>query len=159
MRPAFVAAVAGREITATLRDSRAVLANLLIPLVVLPLVLLGLPLLIGGLFGREAVSDSVIGVEGLARLPDPFVRALRDGNIRPLEVADAEAAVRSEQVTSALRVPQDFTSRLAAGDAELVADAVAAHHVARHARDVERLAARVAFQDRRDLDRERAAPL
>ena len=52
MRPGFIAAVAGREITATLRDSRAVLANLLIPLVVLPLVLLGLPLLIGGLFGR-----------------------------------------------------------------------------------------------------------
>ena len=120
IRLAYVAAVAGREITATLRDSRAVLANLLIPLVVLPVVLLGLPLVVGGLFGRAAVSDSVVGVEGLARLPDPFVQALRGGNIRPLAVTDAETAVRSEQVTSALRVPRDFASRLAAGDAELV---------------------------------------
>ena len=125
MRPApirlpYVAAVAGREITATLRDSRAVLANLLIPLVVLPIVLLGLPLLIGGLFGREAVSDSVVGVEGLARLPDGLVRALEAGNIQPLAVDSAEAAVQSERVTSALRVPRHFAARLRRGDAELV---------------------------------------
>ena len=36
-----------------------------------------------------------------------------------------------------------------ARDAELVADAVAAHHVARHAGDVERLAAGVALEDAR----------
>src|SRR5829696_5981773 len=40
-----------------------------------------------------------------------------------------------------------------ADDAELVRDAVAAEHVASHARNVERLAARVALHDRRDLDR------
>ena len=163
MRPGFIAAVAGREITATLRDSRAVLANLLIPLVVLPLVLLGLPLLIGGLFGREAVSDSVVGVEGLARLPDPFVQALRDGNIRPLAVDDAEAAVRSEQVTSALRVPQDFASRLEAGDAELVffrkSGGLRAELVDRHqqlvARAGELKASRERLIDTQDAERRR----
>ena len=40
-----------------------------------------------------------------------------------------------------------------ADDAELVGDAVAAEHVARHARHVERLAAGVALHDRGDLDR------
>ena len=44
-------------------------------------------------------------------------------------------------------------------DAELVRDAVAAHHVARRARDVERLAAGVALQDRGDLDGRRAVVL
>src|SRR2546429_97547 len=40
-----------------------------------------------------------------------------------------------------------------ADDAELVGDAVAAQHIAREARDLERLAARVALHDRGDLDR------
>src|SRR5437773_2635395 len=40
-----------------------------------------------------------------------------------------------------------------ADDAELVRDAVAAEHVARGARDVECLAAGIAFHDRGDLDR------
>ncbi len=43
-----------------------------------------------------------------------------------------------------------------ARDAELVTDAVAAEHVARRARDVERLAAVVALQQARDLDGRRA---
>src|SRR5690242_19013514 len=46
-----------------------------------------------------------------------------------------------------------------ARDAELIRDAVAAHHVARHARDVERLAAGIPLQDRGDLDRRRALVL
>src|SRR5262245_56173000 len=41
-------------------------------------------------------------------------------------------------------------------DAELVADAVAAEHVARDARDLQLLAARIALHDRRDLDGRRA---
>ena len=39
---------------------------------------------------------------------------------------------------------------------KLVADAVAAHHVARHARNVQRLATRVALQDGGDFHRRRA---
>src|SRR5205823_2698849 len=46
-----------------------------------------------------------------------------------------------------------------ADDAELVGDAVAAQHVAREARDLQRLAARVALHDRGDLDRRAALVL
>ena len=46
-----------------------------------------------------------------------------------------------------------------AGHAEFVGDAVAAHHVARHAGNVERLAARIALEDRCDLDRRAALVL
>ena len=49
-----------------------------------------------------------------------------------------------------------FEVHQVARHAELVADAVAAHHVARQAGDVERLAAVVALEDRGDLDRGRA---
>jgi sodium transport system permease protein len=119
VRPPFVFAVAAREILSTLRDRRAVLANLLIPLIVLLLVILGLPLLLGGLFGREAVTQSEVGAEGLGRLPAALVRALEEENITLLEVPDAEAAVRSERVAAALAVPPGFAARLRAGSAPL----------------------------------------
>ncbi len=119
MRPGFIWAVAYREILATLRDHRAVLANLLIPLVVLPLVMLGLPLVLGGLFGREALQDSTVGVEGLGRLPAAFVKTLERGNIRLVAVEKAEAAVRSEEVVAAFQVPRGFSQKLTDGTASL----------------------------------------
>ena len=120
MRPGLVWAVARREVLATLRDHRAVLANLLIPLVVLPLVMLGLPLLLGGLFGREAVQETTVGAEGWERLPPAFVQTLKRKNIELIAVQNAEAAVRSDRVTGAFRVPQGFTAKLRAGTAPLV---------------------------------------
>lgn len=119
MRAGFVLAVARREVLATLRDHRAVLANLLIPLLVLPLVMLGLPLLIGGLLGQQASLETEIGVEGRAALPEALADALRAENLRLVPVADAEAAVRSERVSGALRVPPDFGAQLDAGAAPL----------------------------------------
>ena len=120
MRPGLVWAVARREVLATLRDHRAVLANLLIPLVVLPLVMLGLPLLLGGLFGREAVQKTTVGAEGLERLPPAFIQTLKRKNIELIAVQNAEAAVQSDRVTGAFRVPQGFTAKLRAGTAPLV---------------------------------------
>ncbi len=113
-------AVAYREVLSTLRDHRAVLANLLIPLVVLPLVMLGLPLLLGGLFGREALKDTAVGAEGLARLPAAFVKTLERENIRLVAVNDAEVSVRDETFAAAFRVPQGFTAQLRDGTAPLV---------------------------------------
>ena len=54
--------VAHKEILSTLRDRRAILSNLLIPLLILPLVMLGLPLLIGGLFEREQETVTEVAV-------------------------------------------------------------------------------------------------
>lgn len=120
MRPGFIAAVAGREILSTLRDGRAVLANLLIPLLVLPLVTLGLPLLIGGLLGRETVNVSQIGAQGLENLPPALVRTLQEKNIKLVAVQDAAQAVRSERLPGALEVPNNFTAALERGNAPLV---------------------------------------
>jgi len=119
VRPTLVFAVARREILSTLRDHRAVLANLLIPLLILPLVMLGLPLLLGGLFGREASTLSEVGAQGLRHLPAALVRTFKNENIRLVAVPDAAAAVRSERVVAALEVPPDFSARLEAGDAPL----------------------------------------
>jgi len=119
VRPPFVFAVAGREILSTLRDHRAVLANLIIPLLVLPLVMLGLPLVIGGLFGREAVTESEVGTEGLERLPAALITTLEGENIRLIAVPDAAEAVRSEAVVAALEIPATFAAQLRNGSAPL----------------------------------------
>lgn len=119
MRPGLIAAVASREILSTLRDVRAVLANLLIPLLVLPIVTLGLPLLIGGLLDRETVTVSRIGAEGMGQLPPALVRTLERQTITLVGVPDAEQAVRSERFSGALEVPADFTARLERGSAPL----------------------------------------
>ena len=116
----MVWAVAYREVLSTLRDHRAVLANLLIPLVVLPLVMLGLPLVLGGLFGREALKDTTVGAEGLARLPAAFVKTLERENIRLTAAKDASASVRDETFSAAFRVPPGFTAKLREGTAPLV---------------------------------------
>jgi len=119
VRPRFVFAVAGREVLSTLRDRRAVLANLIIPLLVLPLVMLGLPLVLGGLFAQEAGRSSEVGVEGRERLPPGLVRALEGANIHLTAVEDAAAAVRSDRVAVALAVPPGFAVRLREGSAPL----------------------------------------
>lgn len=119
MRPRFVFAVAGREVLSTLRDRRAVLANLIIPLLVLPLVMLGLPLVLGGLFAQEAERSSEVGVEGLERLPKGLVRTLEEANIHLTAVEDAAAVVRSDRFVVALAVPPGFAARLREGGAPL----------------------------------------
>ena len=53
MRPGIVARLARKEIVSTLRDTRAIISNLLIPLLLVPVMMLGLPLLLGGLLERE----------------------------------------------------------------------------------------------------------
>ena len=52
MRPQHIWVIAKKEIVSTLRDRRALLSNILIPLLLLPVIMLGLPLLLGGLFER-----------------------------------------------------------------------------------------------------------
>mmetsp|Transcript_41417 Transcript_41417/g.97041 ORF Transcript_41417/g.97041 Transcript_41417/m.97041 type:complete len:470 (+) Transcript_41417:1594-3003(+) len=75
-----------------------------------------------------------------------------------------DASLRAAQnqrvdVVRALIGVHDLQVDEVAGDAELVADAIAAEHVAREAGDVQALAAAVALHDGRDLDGRRALVL
>src|SRR5438045_9117673 len=70
-----------------------------------------------------------------------------------LDSCNGAAEDQRMDVVRALVGVHDFEVDEVPDDAELVRDAVAAEHVARHACDVERLAARIPFHDRRDLDR------
>lgn len=115
MRPALVLRVAAKEILSTLRDQRAIISNLLIPLIVLPVVMLGLPLLLSGLFQREQSTVTTVGIAGRANLPPQLASLLKAQNVGLEAVEDPEAAVRDGTVPVAIRVPPDFASRLASG--------------------------------------------
>ena len=111
----MIGRVASKEILSTLRDQRAILSNLIIPLIVLPVIMLGLPLLLGGLFQREQTTVTSVGVLGEANLPPALKALLEKQNVRLTSVADPETAVRDGTVAVAISVPAGFASSVAAG--------------------------------------------
>lgn len=115
MRPAMAWAVARKDVLTTVRDRRAIISNLLIPVLVLPTIMLGLPLLLGGLFEREQASLTPIAIEGQASLPDALRSALEAERVELIGVGDALAQVRDDEVSAALQVPDGFAEEVEAG--------------------------------------------
>ena len=121
MRWSFVRRIAAKEILSTLRDHRAIVSNLIIPLVLLPVIMLGLPLLLGGLFQREATTVTELAVQGAEHLPAELVAAIEAQAAVLVVVDDAEAAVRGDGYPAGLIVTPGFADRVAAGGrAEIV---------------------------------------
>lgn len=108
-------AVARKDVLTTVRDRRAIISNLLIPVLVLPTIMLGLPLLLGGLFEREQASLTPIAIEGQASLPDALRSALEAERVELIGVGDALAQVRDDEVSAALQVPDGFAEEVEAG--------------------------------------------
>ncbi|NBC96884.1 MAG: ABC transporter permease subunit [Deinococcus-Thermus bacterium] len=117
MRAAMAWAVARKEILSTIRDRRAIISNLLIPVLLLPTIMLGLPLVLGGLFQREQASQTPVAIEGAAHLPSDLREAIEAQRVDITETDDALTLVRDDEVSAALRVPEDFEARVGAGEA------------------------------------------
>jgi len=110
-------AVARKEILSTIRDRRAIISNLLIPVLLLPTIMLGLPLVLGGLFQREQASQTPVAIEGAAHLPSDLREAIEAQRVDITETDDALTLVRDDEVSAALQVPEDFEARVGAGEA------------------------------------------
>ena len=116
MRPRMIRRVAAKEVLSTLRDTRAIISNLLIPLILLPVIMLGLPFLLGGLFQREAITVTPLGILGLEHAP-PELLELIEAQAATLErVDDPEGAVRDDRYPAAITVPAGLSEALAAGE-------------------------------------------
>jgi sodium transport system permease protein len=109
-------AVARKEILSTVRDRRAIISNLLIPVLLLPTIMLGLPLVLGGLFQREQASQTPVAIEGAAHLPSDLRAAIEAQRVDITETDDALTLVRDDEVSAALQVPEGFEARVAAGE-------------------------------------------
>ena len=104
---ASVWTVARQELTATIRDRRTLSSTILIPLLLIPLFTVGLPLLLGTLFGGQAQTRQSVGV--LGRLPDALRSQLEadsktEKGVRLKVVGDPVRAVQSGEVDAALKV-------------------------------------------------------
>ncbi len=108
--------VARKEILSTLRDRRAMVSSLLIPLLILPFMMLGLPLLLGGLFEREQTSITEIATIGLSYLPAELKTELETQNISFVEAQDLETLVKDGKYQVALDIPKSFSTQLEAGE-------------------------------------------
>lgn len=107
--------VAAKEILSTVRDQRAIISNLVLPLVLLPVIMLGMPLLLGGLFEREAVSVTQVAVRGASELPTGLRSAIEARNVELVEVEDPEAAVREDEYAVGIVVPEGFGEAVTTG--------------------------------------------
>jgi len=115
MRWSRVLDIAQKEVLSTIRDHRALVSNIVLPLVLLPVMMLGMPLLLGGLFEREATTVTQIGLVGGENLPAQLRAALEAQNVELVEVQDPEAAVRDDDFPAAIEVPEGFEETIAAG--------------------------------------------
>ena len=107
--------IAHKEVLSTFRDRRAIVSNILLPLAMLPVVMLGMPLLLGGLFEREATTVTELGVAGAEHMPPELRTAIEAQNVSLVAVDEPEAAVREGEVPAAIAVPEGFEDTIAAG--------------------------------------------
>ncbi len=122
MRPKMIWFVASKELLSTLRDRRAIVSSLLIPLLVLPLIMLGLPFALGSFFERETTNVSEIAVAGLENLPPELVVLLEQESISLTETAPSESLatlVQEDKYTVVLSVPATFTQDLTQNKASI----------------------------------------
>jgi len=108
-------AVAAKEVLSTIRDQRAIISNLVLPLVLLPVIMLGMPLLLGGLFQREAVSVTEVAIKGADAMPAELRTAIEAQNVELIAVDDPEAAVREGEFVAGLVIPPGFAKEVTGG--------------------------------------------
>lgn len=116
MNPAVVWHLAKKELLSTWRDRRALVSNIVIPLFLMPVMMLGLPWLLGGIFEGQAVTMTPVAVSGAEHLPADLRATLELTLIELNEVDDVEAAVRDTDNQAGIVVPEGFADDLAAGE-------------------------------------------
>ncbi len=107
--------LARKEILSTFRDRRALVSNIAIPLVLMPVMMLGMPLLLGGIFESETVNVTPVAVEGAGNLPGGLRDLMEASLLEIHEVGNAEAAVRDGDYDTGMTVPEGFAADLESG--------------------------------------------
>jgi sodium transport system permease protein len=103
-----------KEVRATVRDRRALNSALLMPILLMPIFVVGMPLLLGGLFERETETVSVVALANEAALPPELEALLAAQNVQLEPVPDALKAVQEGDYQAALGLPPDFQAAIAA---------------------------------------------
>lgn len=116
MRFAVVGELARKELLSWVRDRRALLANLVIPVVVMPLFLIGMPLVMVSIFEGTEQEAQRLAVTG-SDLPLELRQVLEAAPFELVITPDPATAVREGDADGGLLLGERFEERLAAGEA------------------------------------------
>jgi len=115
----FVWQVARKELLSTLRDRRALMSSILLPLLLIPLFTVGFPLLLGRAFSGQSQELQRVGILGSvpATLRERLTRSTTDTagrtelGVTLVPITDPQAAVRSGIADAALVFPPNLPTR------------------------------------------------
>ena len=112
-------AIFRKEMVETLRDRRTLIIALLLPVVLMPLVTLGVPYLASRQRQQRETAASHIAVIGSAAAPDLVSAVAKQEHIELVSVSEAVQSLRRGTVDAVLEIPSGFGARLAVGDAQV----------------------------------------
>lgn len=120
MRARAVIAVFAKEMVETLRDRRTLIVALLLPVLMMPVVTLGVPYLAQRQQQQRQAAASRVAVVGIAGARDLIALGRERGLIAVVETDRPRDALRRGEADAILEIPADFVARVAAGTAEVV---------------------------------------
>ncbi|WP_407539889.1 ABC transporter permease [Deinococcus radiomollis] len=117
----FVRQVASKELLSTLRDRRALMSSILLPLLLIPLFTVGFPLLLGRAFSGQQQEIQRVGIIIMDSVPKSLLDRLsqghtdsfgrRESGVVLVPVTDPQAAVRDGIVDAVLVFPPNLPKR------------------------------------------------
>jgi sodium transport system permease protein len=119
LRWRFIRQIASKELLSTVRDRRALLSSILLPLLLIPLFTVGFPLLLGQAFSGQQQEVQRVGIVGT--FPRALLLRLTGGQTDPsgrhqagvtlVPVTDPQAAVRNGSADAVLVFPPNLPTR------------------------------------------------
>ena len=108
-----------KEALETVRDRRTVVVALLLPVVMMPIVTLGIPFLSQRQQRERAETPAVVAVVNRQAAPNLVELGVKKKLIRAVEVKDPRQALIDHEVDAVLQIPGDFARRIAGGTVEV----------------------------------------
>lgn len=115
----LLGAVFAKEMVETLRDRRTLVVALLLPVILMPVVTVGVPYLADRQRHQREITASRVAVAGAPYAPDLVASGEAHGAISVVQVADPQRALLSGEIDAVLDIPQDFTAGLRTGGAQV----------------------------------------
>src|SRR2546426_12754892 len=115
----LVSAVFLKEMLETVRDRRTLIVALVLPVVLMPVVTLGVPYLAERQRHQRERAASRVALVGGSFAPDLIREGEAQGLIRRVDAADAIPALRGGRLDAVVEIPPDFAARVQTGNGEV----------------------------------------
>lgn len=116
---AVVRAVLRKETLETIRDRRTVIVALLLPVVMMPIVTLGIPFLSQRQQQEREGTPAAVAVVNANAAAALVQLGVREGLIRVVRVENPRQALIDRRIDAVLQIPEDFARRIARGPVEV----------------------------------------